>query len=246
MDNPALQRANGRALDELREFSFQRRYLDFAEGSCLAQFGRTKVICAASIEDKAPPFLVGSGQGWVTAEYAMLPKSTQKRSPRSKIKSGRNQEIQRLIGRSLRSVMDLTKIGERTIYIDCDVLQADGGTRTASISGAAVALYDALSFMMDNHLIHGWPLRELVAATSVGLLDGVICLDLDYSEDSVADVDFNVVQTESGHFVEIQGTAEQTPFDRNQLNKILLFADKGIKKILEAQRTILALDESDS
>ncbi len=152
MGNPTLQRTHGRALDELREFTFQRRYLEFAEGSCLVQFGRTKVICAASIEDKAPPFLVGSGQGWVTAEYAMLPKSTQKRSPRSKIKSGRNQEIQRLIGRSLRSVMDLVKIGERTIYIDCDVIQADGGTRTASISGAGgrsarrVVVYDEKSF----------------------------------------------------------------------------------------------------
>jgi len=235
-------RAGGRPLNEMREISFHRHYLDFAEGSCLVCFGRTKVLCTASIEDKAQPFLQGSGQGWLTAEYSMLPKSTKQRIPRDRMKSGRSQEIQRLIGRSLRCVMDLSKIGERTIYIDCDVIQADGGTRTASISGAAVALTDALTFMKKNALITGWPMKELVAAVSVGLVEGNVCLDLDYSEDSNADVDFNVVKTESGQFVEIQGAAEHAPFNQDQLQALLAVAETGIRRILQVQKQALGLN----
>lgn len=234
-------RSEGRLLDEMRNLSFERGYLDFAEGSCLVSFGRTKVICSASIDDRVPPFLLGSGQGWVTAEYAMLPKSTKQRISRDRARSGRSQEIQRLIGRSLRSVTQLKLLGERTIYIDCDVIQADGGTRTASISGAMVALYDAIRFMRKHNLISENPLRELVAAVSVGLVNGVPHLDLDYSEDSIADVDFNVVKTESGRFVEIQGSAEHNTFDRDQLNQMLKFADAGIDRIVQAQRAVLKL-----
>lgn len=243
MPKSTFSRLEGRLLDEMREIRFERGYLDFAEGSCLVSFGRTRVICSASIDDRVPPFLSGSGQGWITAEYCMLPKSTKQRIPRERARSGRSQEIQRLIGRSLRSIIDLSKLGERTIYIDCDVVQADGGTRTASISGSMVALYDSLRFMQKHQLINEIPIRELVAAVSVGLVNGNICLDLDYSEDSIADVDFNVVETESGQFVEIQGSAEHKTFDRNQLNQLLEVADKGIKRVLQAQRDILELDK---
>ncbi len=235
------ERPSGRRLNEMREISFQRNYLDFAEGSCLACFGKTKVICAASIDDRVPPFLQNSGQGWVTAEYAMMPKSTKQRTRRDRGKNGRVHEIQRLIGRSLRSVTDLTKLGERTIYIDCDVVQADGGTRTVSISGAAVALHDALTFMKENELITEWPMKELIAAVSVGMAEGIICLDLDYSEDSIADVDFNVIKTESGKFVELQGTAEQETFDRDQLNRLLEMADAGIQNIIREQKAVLGV-----
>jgi len=239
MKEPTLQRAEGRRLDELRPVTFQRSYLDFAEGSCLVSFGRTRVICAASIDDRVPPFLMGSGQGWITAEYSMLPKSTRQRTSRDRAKSGRSQEIQRLIGRSLRSITDLNRLGERTIYIDCDVVQADGGTRSAAISGAVLALHDALSFMKKNKIIREWPLREMAAAVSVGLVEGTACLDLDFSEDSVADVDFNVVKTESGKFIEIQGTAEHNTFDLDQLSQFLTLADQGIQHILGAQREAL-------
>ncbi|MBN2329666.1 MAG: ribonuclease PH [Candidatus Omnitrophica bacterium] len=242
MTQSNLSRSEGRLLDEMRNLSFERGYLDFAEGSCLVSFGRTKVICSASIDDRVPPFLLGSGQGWVTAEYAMLPKSTKQRTSRDRARSGRSQEIQRLIGRSLRSVTNLKLLGERTIYIDCDVIQADGGTRTASISGAMVALYDALRFMRKYNLISEIPVRELVAAVSVGLVNSIPHLDLDYSEDSIADVDFNVVKTESGRFVEIQGTAEHNTFDRDQLNQLLEIADAGIERIVHAQRAVLGLD----
>lgn len=241
VNNQALVRANGRLFDEIRNFSFTRHYLDFAEGSCMVQFGKTKVICAASIDDRVPPFLVGTGQGWVTAEYALLPKSTKQRISREKSRGGRSQEIQRLIGRSMRSVIKLEALQERTVYIDCDVIQADGGTRAASISGATVALYDALMFMKKNGLITDWPMRELIAAISVGVVDGVVCLDLDYSEDSVADVDFNVVKTESGDYVEIQGTAEQKPFNLNCLHELLSMADVGIDMILQKQKEVLEI-----
>jgi ribonuclease PH len=243
MPQSNFSRPAGRLLDEMREIRFERGYLDFAEGSCLVSFGRTRVICSASIDDRVPPFISGSGQGWITAEYSMLPKSTKQRIPRERARSGRSQEIQRLIGRSLRSVIDLNKLGERTIYIDCDVIQADGGTRTASISGAMVALYDSMRFMLKHQLIGEIPLRELVAAVSVGLVGGHVCLDLDYSEDSIADVDFNVVETASGLFVEIQGSAEHKTFDRNQLDQLLDIADKGIGRIIQAQREILELGE---
>jgi ribonuclease PH len=242
MDIQAMNRENGRQVNELRDFSFTRNYLDFAEGSCLVTFGRTKVICAASIEDRVPPFLLGTGQGWITAEYSLLPKSTKQRINREKSRGGRSQEIQRLIGRSMRSVMNLDLLNERTIYIDCDVIQADGGTRAASISGATVALHDALSFMDKNNLISEWPMSELVAAISVGLVDGNVCLDLDYSEDSVADVDFNVVKTQSGDYVEIQGTAENSTFTKDQLLDLLSCADQGIEIILQKQKEILEID----
>jgi len=237
-----VRRLGGRSLNELRSIEFQRNYLDFAEGSCLVKIGRTRVICAASIDDRVPPFLAGSGQGWVTAEYNMLPKSSKQRISRDKARSGRAQEIQRLIGRSLRCVTRMDKLGERTIYIDCDVIQADGGTRTASITGAAIALYDAMQFMMRTNLIKEWPMRDLVAAVSVGLVDGEILLDLDYSEDSSADVDFNVVKTGSGEFVEIQGAAENKTFDQNQLIHMLEAADAGIKQIVTAQKQTLGIE----
>lgn len=239
MTKPIIQRANGRDQRQMRSISFERNYLEFAEGSCLVCFGRTKVICAASIEDRAPQFLAGSGQGWLTAEYSMLPKSTRERIPRERNRGGRVQEIQRLIGRSLRCITDLQLLGERTIHIDCDVIQADGGTRTAAISGAAVALQDACAFMQRNGLIRESPLSGLAAAVSVGLVEGVACLDLDYSEDSVADVDFNVVKTESGEYIEIQGTAEHRPFSPEQLEQLLRIADDGIASILAAQRAAL-------
>ncbi len=242
MRTSELIRSEDRTSGEMRKMSFKRGYLEFAEGSCLVSFGRTKVICSASIEDRVPPFLVGSGQGWVTAEYAMLPKSCKQRVPRERSRSGRAQEIQRLIGRSLRSVTDMEQLGERTVYLDCDVIQADGGTRSASISGCTIALYDALSFMLKNGMIREWPIRELVAAVSVGVVDGQICLDLDYSEDSVADVDLNVVKTESGKFVEVQGSAENATFDIEQLNEMLRIADKGIHEIIVQQKNILEID----
>ncbi len=242
MNIPDTLRSRGRKPNELRELRFKRDYLDFAEGSCLVSFGRTRVLCAASIDDRVPPFLIGSGQGWITAEYAMLPKSAKQRITRERIRSGRNHEIQRLIGRSLRSVTDLTKLGERTIYLDCDVIQADGGTRTTSISGATIALYDALFFLKNNDLIKEWPLNNLVSAVSVGMVEGEICLDLDYSEDSIADVDFTVVKTDLGRYVEIQGTAEHATFDMEQLQHMLKIADKGIETIFQAQKEVLKLD----
>lgn len=234
-------RNDGRNPDQLRPVTLERNYLEFAEGSCLVSFGKTKVICTASIEEKVPPFLVGAEQGWITAEYAMLPKSTVQRTSRDRNRSGRSQEISRLIGRSLRSVVDLTKLGERTIYIDCDVIQADGGTRTAAISGSAVALYDAFSFMRQVNLIQEIPLNGLIAAVSVGMVEGEVLLDLDYSEDSEADVDFNVVMTESGQFVEIQGSAEKGTFDNKSLNLFLELAENGISEIVQLQKNVLAI-----
>jgi ribonuclease PH len=217
-------------------------YLMTAEGSALIKVGNTHVLCAATIEDSVPPFLRNSGKGWVTAEYSMLPRSTAKRTPREVTKgraSGRTHEIQRLIGRSMRAVVDTAALGERTVLIDCDVLQADGGTRTASITGAFVALALALRRMVDFGALKSVPLRDYVAATSVGIVNGVAMLDLCYEEDSRADVDMNVVMTGGGKFVEIQATAEHTPFDDAQMTQMMAFAREGIAEIVQMQRRII-------
>ena len=235
-------RRDGRKSDELRPVKITRSYIKRAEGSVLIEVGDTKVICTASVENRVPPFLRNMNQGWVTAEYGMLPRSTDTRMQRDASKgkvSGRTQEIQRLIGRSLRSVVDLTKIGERTIWVDCDVIQADGGTRTASITGACIALFDALTYMRKHKYINSMPLKDFLAATSVGIVNGKVLLDLNYAEDSKADVDMNVVMTGSGKFVEIQGTAEEEPFDAEQMQKMLGYAQKGIEELIKTQRSYL-------
>ena len=216
-------------------------YLMTAEGSALIKVGNTHVLCAASIEDTVPPFLRNSGKGWVTAEYSMLPRATAKRTPREVTKgrpSGRTHEIQRLIGRSVRSVVDMAALGERTVMIDCDVLQADGGTRTASITGAFVALSLALRQLVHYGALKSMPLRDFVAATSVGIVGGVPMLDLCYEEDSQADVDMNVVMTGSGHFVEVQATAEHVPFDDEQMSRLMAMARTGIAQLVEIQKTV--------
>ena len=236
-------RRDGRKPDDLRPVVFERDYTDFAAGSVLASMGRTRVLCTASVEDQVPRWMKGTGKGWVTAEYSLLPGSTSERVSREAVKgrqSGRTQEIQRLIGRSLRAVTDLSQMGEVSIVLDCDVLQADGGTRTASISGAYVALHDALTRL---GLVSPWrtfPVREGCGAVSVGVIDGVPMLDLDYSEDVRAEVDMNVVMTSSGRFVEVQGTAEGLPFGRDDLDDLLALAELGIGQILEAQAAVLA------
>ena len=231
-------RADGRAPRDLRPVSTQLGVQKWAEGSCLVRFGDTQVLCAATIEDRVPPHLRGKGTGWVTAEYSMLPRATAERTDRESVKGklgGRTHEIQRLIGRSLRDAVDLTKLGERTISIDCDVLQADGGTRTASITGGYVALAAAMiTYGMDRHLV------AKVAAISVGLVGGEALLDLDYSEDSRADVDFNVVGTDAGTFVEVQGTAEGKPFDRAAMDGLMDLASAGLEQLVAAQTEILA------
>jgi ribonuclease PH len=235
-------RPSGRALDQLRSLLITRGYTRHAEGSVLIECGDTRVICTASIEEKLPAFLKGRGQGWLTAEYGMLPRSTNTRSDREAARgkqSGRTQEIQRLIGRSLRAVTSLESIGERTIQIDCDVIQADGGTRTASITGAYVALHDAVTVLKNNHALPDWPLRDFVAAVSVGIFQGVPVLDLDYAEDSKSDTDMNVVMTGSGSIVEVQGTAEGAPFSRQQLDEMLALAQQGIEQLVAAQRAAL-------
>ena len=218
-----------------------RRYLRHAEGAVLVEVGDTRVICTASVEDRVPPFLRGAEQGWVTAEYGMLPRATATRTAREAGRTGgRTHEIQRLVGRSLRAVVELAKLGERTITVDCDVLQADGGTRTAAITGGFVALADCLALLREGARLAHDPLRDLVAATSVGLVAGAALLDLDYSEDSTAEVDMNVVMTGAGRFVELQGTAEQTPFDVAQLEALLALARRGIERLLALQRRALA------
>lgn len=235
-------RSDGRQPDVLRPVTITRRFIKRAEGSVLIEVGDTRVICTASIENKVPPFLRNSNQGWVTAEYGMLPRSTDTRMQREISKgklSGRTQEIQRLIGRSLRSVVDMKKIGERTIWIDCDVIQADGGTRTASITGGCIALFDALTYMRKQGYIDCMPLKDFVAATSVGIVKGNVLLDLNYTEDSNADVDMNVVMTGNGKFVEVQGTAEEEPFTAEQMQDMLGFAKKGIEELIKIQRTYL-------
>lgn len=235
-------RPSGRQPDQLREIRFTRQYTMHAEGSVLVEFGNTKVLCTASVEENVPRFLKGKGQGWITAEYGMLPRSTNTRNGREASRGkqgGRTLEIQRLIGRSLRAAVDLKKLGENTITIDCDVIQADGGTRTASVSGACVALVDALSWLLEKKKIKNDPLVGLIASVSVGLYKGEPVLDLDYAEDSNADTDMNIVMTQQGGFVEIQGTAEAAPFTLEQQQAMLVLADKGIREIVQAQQKVL-------
>ncbi|MEO8157806.1 MAG: ribonuclease PH [Betaproteobacteria bacterium] len=235
-------RPSGRAPDQLRKLNITRAYTRHAEGSVLIECGDTKVICTASIEDKVPPFLKGKGQGWLTAEYGMLPRSTNTRSDREAARgkqSGRTQEIQRLIGRSLRAVTDLRALGERTIQIDCDVIQADGGTRTASITGAFVALHDAVTLLKSRQAMPTWPIRDFIAAISVGMFEGTPVLDLDYSEDSNSDTDMNVVMTAAGALVEVQGTAEGEAFSRREMNAMLDLAELGIGRLVAAQKAAL-------
>jgi len=233
-----MLRNDGRGADKIRKVTITRNYLKYAEGSCLIELGNTKVICTASVEESVPPFLKGSGTGWVTAEYGMLPRSCKTRIPRAK-NSGRTYEIQRLVGRSLRTVIEMKEIGERTVWIDCDVIQADGGTRTAAITGSFIALVDALNKIKKEGLINKVPVKDFVAATSVGILEGNLMLDLCYEEDSKAEVDMNVVMTGSGEFIEIQGTAERKPFNKEQMDKMLLFAEKGIRDLIDIQRSLL-------
>lgn len=237
-NRPPSARSDGRGPQDLRPISFELGVQKWAEGSCIVQFGDTRVLCAATIADRVPPHLRGKGTGWVTAEYSMLPRATAERTDRESAKGrigGRTHEIQRLIGRSLRGVVDLSRLGERTITVDCDVLQADGGTRTASITGGYVALAAALiTYGMDRHLV------AKVAAVSVGVVNGLTFLDLDYSEDSKAEVDLNVVGTDAGAYIEIQGTAEGKPFDRAAANGMLDLADEGLARLFEAQAAVLA------
>jgi ribonuclease PH len=236
-------RKDGREPDELRPVLFVRDFTEFATGSVLVDFGRTRVLCTASLEDRVPPWLRGTGKGWVTAEYSMLPGSTLERSDREAARgrqSGRTQEIQRLIGRSLRAVTDLEMIAELQITVDCDVLQADGGTRTAAICGGYVALHDAFTRMVASRTIPAHPITDACAAISVGVVDALPHLDLDYSEDVRAEVDMNVVMTGTGRFVEVQGTAEGNPFSRSELDELLALAEKGITEIFELQRNTLA------
>ena len=235
-------RPSKRLPDQLRNIRITRRYTRHAEGAVLIEAGDTKVLCTVSVEDKVPPFLKGKGQGWLTAEYGMLPRATNTRSDREAARgkqSGRTQEIQRLIGRALRAVVDLNALGERTMQIDCDVIQADGGTRTAGITGAFVAVHDAVSYLLDKKLLAASPIRDFVAAVSVGVYQGVPVLDLDYPEDSACDTDMNVVMTGSGGLIEVQGTAEGAPFSRAEMNALLDLANKGIQEVIAAQKAAL-------
>jgi len=234
-----MSRVDGRAPHDLRPMKFQRNYLHHAEGSCLVQFGATHVLCAATVEERVPNFLKGKGQGWVTAEYAMLPRSTTERVSREAHRGGRSLEISRLIGRSLRAVTNLGAFGERTITLDCDVLEADGGTRTAAINGAFVALHDALFSIANRGGLASPPLKDQVTAISVGKVAGDVLLDLCYLEDSTAEADMNVVMTGAGNFVEVQGTAEQGTFDRAELGALIRMAERGLKKIVKAQAKAL-------
>jgi ribonuclease PH len=236
-------RADGRSIDQLRPASFERDFTVFAPGSVLVSMGRTRVLCTASVEERVPPWMRGSGKGWVTAEYSLLPGSTSERASREAAKgkqSGRTQEIQRLIGRSLRSVCDMVALGEIQVTVDCDVIQADGGTRTASICGGYVALHDALTRLIQKGTLRTNPLTEAVAAVSVGVVDGVCMLDLPYEEDSRAEVDMNVVMTSSGRFIEVQGTAEGMPFTKGELDEMLSLAEHGIAQLLDLQTETLA------
>ena len=237
-----FSRTQGRAANQLRPVKLTRDFTVHAEGSVLVEFGGTRVLCTASVEDRVPPFLKGKGEGWVTAEYGMLPRATHTRSDREAAKgkqSGRTQEIQRLIGRSLRAVFDLKKLGERTITLDCDVLQADGGTRTAAITGACVAAHDAVAKLLASGKLAHSPLNGFVAAVSVGLVEGTPLLDLEYVEDSACDTDMNVVMTGAGHFIEVQGTAEGAAFSRAEMNQLLDLADAGIRQLIAAQKAAL-------
>jgi ribonuclease PH len=237
-------RAGGRKAEELRAVRLTRGYTRHAEGSVLVEFGDTKVLCTASVEERVPPFLRDKGRGWVTAEYGMLPRATHTRGDREAARgrqSGRTQEIQRLIGRALRAVVDLEALGEHTLQVDCDVLQADGGTRTAAITGAFVAVHDALGWMRAKGMIQALPVKDFVAAVSVGLVDGTAVLDLDYAEDSSCQADMNVVMTGAGRFVEVQGTAEGEPFARAELDRLLALAAGGIAQLVALQRQALGL-----
>ena len=235
-------RPDGRQADKLRKITITRNYMKNAEGSVLIEMGDTKVICTASIEDRVPFFLKDQNRGWITGEYSMLPRSTHTRKNRESSSGkvgGRTHEIQRLIGRSMRSVVDMKALGERTIWLDCDVIQADGGTRTASISGAFVALKDAVNFAMENKLIEVQPIRDYVAAVSVGIVEGKTRLDLSYEEDSNAEVDMNIVMTGSGKFIEVQGTAETQPFDRKGFQQMMDLAESGIREMISVQKSVL-------
>lgn len=237
-----MRRVDGRKPDEIREVAIQKKFLPHAEGSVLIEMGNTKVVCTATVEERVPRWLVGAGQGWITAEYGMLPRSTGIRMPREASQGrvgGRTQEIQRLIGRSLRSAVDLKALPEITIWMDCDVIQADGGTRTASITGSFIALYDALRWLVEQGKIAELPLSEFVSAISVGIVDGVPMLDLCYEEDCRAQVDMNIVMTGSGKLIEVQGTAEDHPFERSELDEMLGLADKGISELISIQRHVL-------
>jgi len=239
-----FERTQGRAANALRAVQIERGYTRHAEGSVLVSFGDTRVLCTASVEEKVPAHKRGSGQGWVTAEYGMLPRATHTRGDREAARgkqSGRTQEIQRLIGRAMRCVFDLAALGERTLVLDCDVLQADGGTRTAAITGAFVAAHDAVSWLLAKRAIAASPLRDQVAAVSVGIVQGVPLLDLEYVEDSACDTDMNVVMTGAGGFVEVQGTAEGQSFSRAEMERLLALADKGIRELLAAQRMALGI-----
>jgi len=233
-----VKRSDGREFNKIRKIKIERNYINYAEGSCLIELGNTRVVCTASVDESVPAFLKGSGTGWVTAEYGMLPRSCQTRIPRSK-NSGRTYEIQRLVGRSLRAVTEMKDLGERTIWIDCDVIQADGGTRTASITGSFIALVGSLVKLKDNKLIQKIPIKDFVAAISVGIVDQEPWLDLSYEEDSRADVDMNVVMTGSGEFIEIQGTAERSPFKKDQMDRLLGLAKAGILEMIDSQRNLL-------
>ncbi len=239
-------RPSGRRPDELRNVTITRRFTRHAEGAVLVEYGDTRVICTASVEDKVPPFLKGRNQGWLTAEYGMLPRSTNTRTNREAARgkqSGRTQEIQRLIGRALRAVVDLARLGERTIQIDCDVIQADGGTRTASITGAFIAVHDAATHLLGKRAIAVSPIRDFVAAVSVGIYAGVPVLDLDYLEDSSCETDMNVVMTGTGGLVEVQGTAEGAPFSRAELDAMIDLAARGVGQLVAAQRRALEIAE---
>ncbi|MCC3144030.1 ribonuclease PH [Halanaerobium sp. Z-7514] len=238
-------RNDGRELDQLRDIQITRDFTKYAEGSVLVETGDTMVLCNVSIEDSVPYFLRGQNTGWLTAEYSLLPRATQDRNIREAAKrklSGRTQEIQRLIGRSLRAIIDLDKMGERTIWVDCDVLQADGGTRTASITGAYVALVDAVNFLLAEGKLSENPLKDFMAATSVGIVEGEAMLDLCYEEDFKAQVDMNIAMTENGEIIEIQGTAEENPFTREEMNKLYDLAEKGIRELIEIQKMNLAAE----
>jgi len=233
-----MVRLDGRGLDKIRKVAITRNYIKYPEGSCLIELGNTKVICTASVEETVPPFLRGSGTGWVTAEYGMLPRSCGSRIPRGK-DSGRTYEIQRLIGRSLRSVTEMKYLGERTIWVDCDVIQGDGGTRTAAITGSFVALVDALQKLKKDGKIDRIPIQDYIAATSVGILNDNLILDLCYEEDSKAEVDMNVIMTGKGEFIEVQGTAERKPFSKEKMDSMMDLAGKGIEELFSIQRKLV-------
>lgn len=234
-----MKRIDGRRPDQLRRIKVTKNYIKFPHGSCLIEFGDTKVICTATVEEEVPPFLKDGNSGWVTAEYAMIPGSCSSRVKREKAASGRSQEIQRLVGRSLRCVVDMEKLGPRTIKIDCDVIQADGGTRTAAITGGYIALVEALKKIKREKLISAWPLKDSVAAVSVGILNDKPILDLNYAEDSKAEIDMNVVMVGKGEFVEVQGTGERNTFSKKQTDQLLTLASRGIKQLMAIQKKAL-------